>query len=447
MINSSKKKFFRNIFGSVSIKVISMLLNMMMLPIYINYFKNKSILGVWFVIITIFNTVIIFDFGLGNGLRNFLTELIENNENKQAKKLLSTTYGLMIIISLILLIILIFVNIKIEWNIFFKISTNDISEKVLKKIMGILFIGSCLNIILKIITSVLLSLEKIILANTLPLVSNIFIIIIIKKLSIISLNEENKLLALALGYIVSVNLILLLVSIYIFTFDLKKIKPSFGQFDLKKIKPLLQIGMFFFLIQGSLLILNTSNEFFINKFFTAKAVVNYQIYNRIFNIFIAFFSVSLSPIWSIVTKCYIKKEINKIENIYKYLIYFSLIIFIALIILMPFFQGLINLWLKDNTIKIKYSILIKFICFSIVQLLNLSISCISNGINAVKLQSYCNFTAALFKIPMIYLGIKIIKSWDLIILINIVIILPGLIFQHNKIKKKLKNIKGDIINV
>src|SRR5690554_1545023 len=87
----------KNIVGGVAIKSISIVISLLYVPLLINYLDSERY-GIWIALTSMLTWFHFFDIGLGNGLRNLLTEAITQNNYKKARELVSTSYALMRII-------------------------------------------------------------------------------------------------------------------------------------------------------------------------------------------------------------------------------------------------------------------------------------------------------------------------------------------------------------
>src|SRR5829696_5056165 len=81
----------RNIYVSFLAKGGSVALNLALVPLTIDY-VNPMQYGVWLTLSSIIAWFGFFDIGLGNGLRNKLTEAITIGDNELGRKYVSTTY-------------------------------------------------------------------------------------------------------------------------------------------------------------------------------------------------------------------------------------------------------------------------------------------------------------------------------------------------------------------
>ena len=85
----NNKNLAANIFGAFAIKGLGMVVSLLTMPYYIDYFGNNTVLGLWFTILTVLNWILSCDIGIGNGLRNYLTEALSQNNRVKARNLIS----------------------------------------------------------------------------------------------------------------------------------------------------------------------------------------------------------------------------------------------------------------------------------------------------------------------------------------------------------------------
>ena len=91
-IITNNKNLVANIFATGGINVISIIIALFATPAYMRYFDDDAILGLWFTLLSILEAMSVMDFGLGNGIRNRLTEAIARKESTKGKKIVSSGY-------------------------------------------------------------------------------------------------------------------------------------------------------------------------------------------------------------------------------------------------------------------------------------------------------------------------------------------------------------------
>src|SRR5688500_16255025 len=94
----------KNVFTSFLAKGGSVIINLLLVPITIDY-VNPTQYGIWLTLSSVIAWFGFFDIGLGNGLKNKLTEAIAKGDHLLGRKYVSTTYLVLTLISILLLIV------------------------------------------------------------------------------------------------------------------------------------------------------------------------------------------------------------------------------------------------------------------------------------------------------------------------------------------------------
>ena len=424
------KELFWNIIGSFGVKGLAMVINILSLPAYLAYFPNQKILGVWFTIISVLNWVLTFDLGIGNGLRNLIVKPLANNDYKKVKEYISTAYVTIGIISLIVGVICSILIKLLDWNNLLNISSKLISSQTLVKSITLILIAVLLQLFLRLIISILYALQKVAVSNLISLISNSVILIFL--LTYKNNDASEALILLSVIYITAINIPLIIASFVVFLTYLKKSRPNFRDYKRKYSSSIVKLGLMFLTIQMSLLIINSTNEFIISKFYSPQDVVTYQIYFRIFSVYLILFSLLTIPIWSAITKAYEEGRIQWIKKIYNYLNLVGILFLVLISVTIIFLPDITLFWLGSNTIEIETSTTILIGVYYSIMIFIYAANCIANGLSKLKPQLIINVLAAIIKIPLIIILSKYYNHWNLIIIVNIIIMFPALIIQPIK---------------
>lgn len=436
IINRNKELFW-NIVGSFGVKGLAMLVNFASLPAYLSYFPDQRILGVWFTIISVFNWLLTFDLGIGNGLRNLIVQPLLQNDFQKVKEYISTAYITIGLICLILGIIF-FISIQyIDWNNMLNVSIEIVSMDVLRNSISVILSTVLLQLFLRLILSILYALEKTTISNSLSLISNLLILIFL-----LTNKEENvssKLFSLCLVYFLAINIPLFVASILVFGFTaLKNTKPNITSYRSAYSSKILKLGFIFLAIQISLLIINSADELLILKLYSPEDVVGYQVYFKIFSIFLVLFSLITIPIWSAVTRANEEKRFLWIRKIYKLMNITGVLFMLMIVLTILFFRDIIFIWIGSDIIEIKTSTTILFGLYYSMMIFIYSANCLANGMSKLKPQLIITSTAALIKIPLIIILSKYYNNWNIVVIINIFLMIPALIIQPTINIKELK---------
>lgn len=439
------KQVTKNILGAFIIKGGALIISLITMPAYIKYFDSEVVLGLWFTVLSVMLWILSFDFGVGNGLRNKLVGSIVRGDKREIKENISSAYIIITGIEVIFVIFGITVSGFINWNSIFNISQNIISEETMLFMIRCIFIGIMLQFILGLISSILYALQKSAVTNLISLVTSVlqlsFILLLPKY------DMELNLKILSLSYVVCVNLPLIIVTIFVFKKELKGCGPNIKFFNKNNAISVLSLGGIFFWNQIMYMIITVTNEFFITQFSGPKYVVEYQIYNKLFTVVGTIFMLALTPMWSAITKAINEKDAVWIEKTYKILNYMVILAVGCEMLILPFLQFVMNIWLGKNTITVNYIFAIIFALYGSVFIYQTVLSTIVCGMGKMKLQAICYTVAVICKFIIIYFGMKTFNSWIVVIIANIVILLPYCFLQPIEIKKNINSLKEEIENV
>jgi O-antigen/teichoic acid export membrane protein len=441
--NEINKTILNNALGAFTIKGGALVISLLTMPAYLLYFNEQQILGLWFTILSVLTWVLTFDLGIGNGLRNHLVSAFVANDSILAKRYISSAYFvigiLVLLVSFLSLILFRYIN----WTTVFNISTKSISNESLNITVSIVFVGITLQLLLKLITSILFAMQKSALPSLLSLISSTIILIYVLLAG--SPDISKNLISLAFVHVLAVNIPLFVTTIIVFsTTRLKESKPSIKYLGKKHVSQVMKLGGIFFWVQIMYMIITTTNDFLITWLTGPEMVVEYQIYNKLFTLIGTLFTLGLTPIWSAVTKALTEKNYAWIKKLYNILKLMALLAIICEFAMILFLQFIIDLWLGNNAINVNYSYALVFAISGSILIWNGVLSTIANGFGKLKTQSVFFTIGAIIKIPIAWSLVSIFDSWIGVIIANIIAMSLYCIVQPIWIKNYLnKKIAGD----
>lgn len=440
MSDADERNLLRNILLAFFVKGISLFVSLFSMPLYIKYFDDNAALGMWYTILSMLSWINLCDLGLGNGLRNRLTEALALGQNEKAKEYISATYAVLckiiLPISVIICVLLQFVN----FNKFFNISDAIVDGQDVELAMTILVLGVCVNFIVKVITNVIYALQKSSLNNVLTLISSILPLIFISVFK--GDDVSTNLVLLSVVHVFSINIPLIVASIILFNSEpLNKCKPSFKKFSKEAAKDTLNFGMHFFLAQIFFMLLMQTNEIIITNIFSPDYVVDYSVYYKLFTAIGSLFMLALTPMWSKVTKDFSEKKFTKIQKTHKLLSLIALLACVFELLVVPFLQIIVDVWLKDDAIIVEYWVAIIFAVYGGLYIFNIVLTTIANGIGEVRSQIVFYGIGAMLKLPIVIALKNTGLHWSVVVVYTSAVLLVFCIYQfiwiNNKVKKLL----------
>lgn len=438
---SSKNKdtvnVIKNIVNAVFIKGGGIIVGLLTTPAYMNYFKEQEILGVWFTILSVITWMLNFDMGIGNGLRNKLVEeLTLGNEKSAIKKLVSSAYIFLILVSLFVGTFVLFGIRYVDWNSFFGLDKALLQEKELQFAVGIVMLSILLQLVLRLVTSIEFALQKSYVANLLLFITNTLILVYVLIAN--ATNNNNNIIALAIAYLLAVNLPLAVATVSLFCGQMKYARPNVKFFDISCAIDTLKLGGLFLFIQLEAMLINNSSTILITKLCGPASVVEYNIYCKVFSMVNTFYALVTIPIWSAVTKAMAKQDYVWIKKTLRVLQIVALIFSIGQLIALPIMQCLFDIWLGDKSITVQYTIML---CFALEQLFmvwsNLN-AAICNGLNQLKFQLiYMTIGIVVLFASSICLT-HLVQGYWTIVLAHCIALIPYCVSQSVWLEKYIK---------
>lgn len=135
---------------------------------------------------------------------------------------------------------------------------------------------------------------------------------------------------------------------------------------------ILNVGMYFFVLQVCCLILYATDNIIINKLFDSASVAKYSVITTVYNTGDSLFSLLLISLWSAVTYVAEKQNYSWIRNEINTLLRMWGIFSIGVIIVSVFFNIIIQIWLGDSGFYYEPRLVLVFALFTICNSLELS---------------------------------------------------------------------------
>lgn len=425
--DKNTKSVVMNIIYSFGIKGVSMFIGLFTTPAYIRYFHNNEIMGVWFTILSVLAWILNCDMGIGNGLRNKLVGAMKSDDSQEGKKYVSSAYIFSCAVAVAIILLVIILSGVINWNKVFNIDVGILDKNTLTKSVIILIASICLQLVLRLITSILYALQKAFIPSLLNLITNIVMLTFTSSTTALGIN--GSFINMAWAYMIAVNLPLVITTIYVFVFSNPELCPNVKLYAHKYAVSTLKIGGVFLWLQLMAMVLNSTNSYLVTLFLGNSAVVDYNIYSKIFTLIGTLVTLGSTPIWSAATKAQVEKNYKWLYSLFKKFSALALLGIIGDFILIIPLQFVFDLWLGNSTISVNYLNAFVFAIFGAVMIWSSSITCFVNGLGELKLQAIFLTIGAIIDIPLTYVFAKATNSYTAVCLANIIAFLPYLIVQ------------------
>ena len=417
-------------------RLSNMIIMYIQIPLTLRYLNNDRY-GIWQTILTIISWAALSNFGIGNGLRNKVTESITEGDNKKLKGYISSAYIYISVISAIIFILGIFFVFLINTDLVFKGNNLNKSEIVISLL--IIVTNFCLNFILGISSSVAFGIHKSSLVNLFQVVNNFLTLI---GLVLFIKFTRSNLINIAFLYLITNS-----ISNAIFTIVIisdKKLRPNVKAYDKKLGKDLTSLGVEFFILQIATLVMFSTDNFIVSSFIGVEKVTPYSIVVKLFQVISTVYSILLIQLWSAVAEANYNKDYDWIKNqIYKLLI-LLLPVGLFIIFILIKFDIITRIWLGKN-LEINKNLLYLSAFYAWLICFNGIFVNVQNGMSKIRVQTISSIISCVINIPLAIFLIKVFKlGMEGVMISNIVCLLISSAMCSIDVYVKLKNSKINI---
>ena len=234
-------------------------------------------------------------------------------------------------------------------------------------------------------------------------------------------------------------LILFILHVYAFTGPFKQYKPDRLFWKKKYFKDIFGLGVTFFIIQITVLVMFSTDNFIITQLFGPKEVVPYNIAYKYLSISSMLFTIILTPYWSSITEAYTKGELAWIKRSMKNLMIIAVLTIVLVLILTFTAPYAYHLWIGD-VVSIPFSLTVSMAVFFGITLMYAPFNFFINGVGKIRLHMYTFVFGAVLNIPLSIILVKYtILEVEGVIVATIICVLPNLLLfplQYFKIINK-----------
>ena len=429
--SKSKMVFSTNIIGTMTVRILAVLVSVITLPIYTSYFSNSHSLDVWLVIYSVLSWILIFDFGFGNGMKNKLIQSISSKDFDKAKQQVSNTFFPTAFIGLSIFLVLLILCLAIDLNVVFGDADHLISSLELRTSLIIISLSICLQFFLRNITFVLQAKKHNIIANSFSLISSSSLLLLLVLFRSFDLR---KFLFISIAYLVSINLPLLIANIVFFSKN-KNIAPSAKLFSPKGTKDVMTLGIKYFTVQLCTLALWSANTMLITHFFDPASelryVYFYTCFYKIFSTIASLISIISATVWVEAGEALATRNFLKIKKLKTISIAYSTLLTIGTILVSLLIQIVFDLWLGDNSFAASFNDTLIFAIYGLLTIIAETLIIFANAFSKLKSQLIVSIVFAILKIPVLFLLKYVIwtnVSWNIVVVFNLFYLLFVIIF-------------------
>ena len=391
------RNYLKQIKGAVVFRGGSVLASFIYVPMMIEYLGQDKF-GIWSTLLSIVSWVLFFDLGVGNGLRNKVTESLSKNDSILAQKYIASGYTLIGMLILVLWFLFMAVSYFVSWQFIF--NTNQVSEASIRLTVQIALSFVLLNFWLSLIASVLSAVHQISMVAFGQFISNTMalgFVFTLSKISIASL----PLMATAYGFSLIFGNIFLSYWLY---GDRKNLRPEWF-LKMEYVRPLMSLGIQFFVIQLAVLVIFTTDKILITQLFGPRFVTPYEAVFKLFSLVTVAHAIISAPLWSAYAEAYQRKDMTWISLMLARQKRIFVGFLFLIIVLALFSQNIISVWIGED-IDVSSGLIMAMALFVIISTWNNIFAMFINGTGRMRVQLITATIAMIVNIPLALLFTK-----------------------------------------
>lgn len=400
--NERTVKFKKNVLSLFFLRFVSIFISFLLVPITINY-VNTTQYGIWLTLSSIVGWMSFFDIGLSNGLRNRFAQAVARNDSLLARKYVSTTYAILTLIFIPVMVVCIAVSMITDWGKILNINIADIHNFTF--VVVIIFVYFALKFILSTINVLLNADQRPAESSLRTLIEQVASLIVI---FILTKTTNGSLLYLSIALCVIPLVVLLFFNFSLFGTRYKQYSPSIKFVDFKIAPDLFNLGLKFFVIQISGIIKYQTSSFIIIRSFGANEVTNYNIAYKYFMILPMVWNIFAAPVWSAVTEAFEKSDIQWIISVEKKMRLLTLFLGISGLVMVIVSGYVYDFWIGSDVVNIALSLTVWSFLYNFTKVFGGTYVQILNGLGYLKIQFYSTIGSLLIFALSIYFFLHVL---------------------------------------
>lgn len=373
--------YFKQVNATVIIKSVSVIVSLIYVPIVLGYL-DKEKYGIWVTLVTLMNWIRLMDIGIGGGMRVKLSEEIALNRPIIGRIHVSTTYGIIGGVFLLVLIGFHFINPLLDWQKI--LNTSMISRSELYRLTTISVTFFILGFILQTVNLIYRAHGNTAADSLIHLIISITTLFLIWLTS--RFTHKGNIILLATIVTGIPPLIYSIVSVYVYYFKFPHFRPTFKLIKIRGSKALFKLSLQSFVSSLTWLIIYGSIPIVVTHLFNPEEVTVYNIAYGIYNVPLMLIGLLVNPIKPLVTLAYTKKDYDWIRQMLSRLKKLSIMVILGTVIMIVFNQYIYHIWIGDK-VKVPFILSASIGIYVIISILQTPYSIIILGTPKIKINT------------------------------------------------------------
>lgn len=429
----------RNAAGAAVFKGAAFFITLATMPLYVEFFESRSLLGVWLAAISIVNWILTLDFGIGNGLRNDAVRLLAGQlPRAELRRRISGAYAAATLLAFVLFAASMVLVLFLDWGALLGVRPGVwFGGEGIRWVLGGLVATVATQSVLRLSSSLLYAIQKSAVVNGIALAtSGALLVYVALAPPVVDLGGVVRL---CTAYFLAVNAPLVFASIWLFRGPLRGFAPRSWREASKGASSALRAGGTFFANQVLYTALLGTSTVLVANLAGSSSAFEYQSHYLIFSIAGTLVLLGLTPLWSAITKAEAEGDFEWIEEALRRteVVGWSLV---ALgVVLVPFVQVILDRWLGGGVVVSSSARAGAFAAYGGGFVLHGIVATFASGLGRLRVQFWAYSVGLIFKVAVAVVGVRFTGDWAFVPVADGIVLLTYYSVERGALKKWLTN--------
>jgi O-antigen/teichoic acid export membrane protein len=352
--------------------------------------------GIWLTLTSVVAWFGFFDVGLGHGLRNRFAESMARSDDRLARRYVSTTYALVGAVTVIIVAVVFGLSPLVPWDRLLNAPPDAVPASELRLLVLVVVALFGATFVLQLLTTVLTADQKPAAAAFVDLAGKVLSLLFVV---VAADTSRASLLLVGIALMTGPCVAMALASLFFYTGRYRAFRPAVQEVDLSLVRDLATLGIKFFVIRVSALVLYSTNNVIIAQLFGPEHVTPYSIAVSYFSVLLVLFNVGVSPFWSAFTEAWTRKDTAWIRDVMRKLVLFWAGLTVLGSVMVAASGPVITLWVGAE-IRVPTTLAALVCGWTLCTIWNGVFSQFLYGVGAVTLQAYVAALVAVVNVPL-----------------------------------------------
>lgn len=360
-------------------KAFALLTVLISVPLTLGYLGVERY-GLWMTISSVTAVLGFADFGIGNGLLNYVSEANGKEDRRMAQAAVSSAFFMLLGVAMLLALMFVVLYRFVPWADVFNVSSSDAVAEA-GPAMAVFVAFFILNIPLGIVSRVQIGYQESYTNSIWQAIGNVLGLLML----LVVVNFKGSLAWLVLALVGAPAVATALNGVQLFR-RRRWLIPKWRRISRNVASRILRLGVLFFVLQVAVTLAFSLDNLIVARLLGPEAVSEYAVVNRLFSLAPMVIGLFLAPLWPAYGEAVARGDTGWAKRALWSSLWLSLLVVgLPSLIIVLFGNTLLNLWVGPS-VTATFSLLLAIGLFTVATAIGTAIAMFLNGISRITFQ-------------------------------------------------------------